>query len=424
MVVKVKILVALLAVFQTCNFACGQKKPAEEPVVRPVPVVVQPENSDTAATVLKHSVITGAERTALYLPILTNKRIGAVVNHTSLIGTAHLVDSLLGLGVKVQKIYAPEHGFRGLADAGEEVGDGQDQATGLPIISLYGDHQKPTKTDLAGIDLMVFDIQDVGARFYTYISTMSYLMEACAEENIPLVILDRPNPNGHYVDGPVLEKTYRSFVGLHEVPVVHGMTVGEYAQMVNGEGWLGGGMKCDLTVIPCLNYDHSTYYELPVKPSPNLPNMHAIYLYPSLCFFEGTNVSVGRGTDKQFQVYGAPGFPGGNFSFTPQPGEGAKNPPFEGKRCAGFDLSSLSIETLQTHKSLNLNYLIDFYHSFPDKQGFFLKNLFFDKLAGNSTLRKQIMEGKSETEIRESWAAGLSIFKEKRKQYLLYKDFE
>ncbi len=420
MVVKLQILVAIWVVFQTCNFACGQKKS----VVEPDKTSIEISSSQAADTVEDKTLVLGAERIEFYLPKLSGKRIGMVVNHTSMLGNTHLVDSLLKLGVDIKKIYAPEHGFRGLADAGEQVKGGKDVNTGLPIISLYGSNKKPTKSDLSGVDLVLFDIQDVGARFYTYISTMSYVMEACAEQNLPMMVLDRPNPNGHYMDGPVLEKAYSSFIGLHEIPVVHGMTVGEYAQMVNGEGWLAGSKQCDLTIIPCLNYDHTAFYELPIKPSPNLPNMHAIYLYPSLCFFEGTNVSVGRGTDKQFQVYGAPDFPLGNYSFTPMPKDGAKNPPLEGQLCKGFDLSDIKISDLQQRKRLNLSYLIDFYKNYPNKNGFFLKNLFFNKLAGNSTLRQQIIEGKSEAEIRESWKAGLENFKKMRKKYLLYKDFE
>jgi uncharacterized protein YbbC (DUF1343 family) len=421
MVVKLKILVAFLVIFQIVHFACGQKKSVDSPGE-----ITVADTLEQAAEQAQQNPqpLCGADRTSVYLPILQGKRIGMVVNHTSVIGATHLVDSLLKLGLDIQKIYAPEHGFRGTADAGETVKNGKDQRTGLPIVSLYGSHKKPTENDLAGVDLVLFDIQDVGARFYTYISTMSYVMEACAEQKLPFIVLDRPNPNGHFVDGPVLEKAFSSFVGLHEIPVVHGMTVGEYAQMVNGEDWLANGRKCDLTVVPCQHYDHTTFYQLPIQPSPNLPNMHAIYLYPSLCFFEGTNVSVGRGTDKQFQVYGAPGFPAGNFAFTPVPKDGAKNPPFEGQLCKGYDLSELEIGELQRSNRLNLSYLLDFYRDFPNKGDFFLKNLFFDKLAGNSALRQQITAGKSEAEIRESWNTRLGNFKKTRKKYLLYKDFE
>ncbi len=277
---------------------------------------------------------------------------------------------------------------------------------------------------LAGVDLVLFDIQDVGARFYTYISTLTYVMEACAENGIPMLVLDRPNPNGHFVDGPVLQKAFASFVGLHEVPVVYGMTIGEYARMVNGEGWLANSVKCQLEVVPCTGYDHRTHYELPIKPSPNLPNMTAVLLYPSLCFFEGTVVSVGRGTEKQFQVIGAPGATVGDFSFTPEPKPGATNPPQQGKKCRGYDLSGLSGDSLRQQKGIDLSFLLKFYREFPDKANFFLKTSHFDALAGSGELKQQIIEGKTEAEIRESWQAGLRIFKEIRKKYLLYVDFE
>ncbi|MEO1257825.1 MAG: DUF1343 domain-containing protein [Bacteroidota bacterium] len=365
----------------------------------------------------------GAANTELYLPKIKDKNIALVVNQTSMIGNSHLVDSLLKLNISIKKIFAPEHGFRGHADAGEKVKDGIDVQTNLPIVSLYGKKKKPLPEDLIDIDLIVFDIQDVGARFYTYISSMSYLMEACAELDIPLLILDRPNPNGHYVDGPVLKKGFESFVGLHPVPVVHGMTVGEYAQMVNGEGWLKDGIKCALEIIKCNNYDHTKFYELPIKPSPNLPNMRSIYLYPSICFFEGTQVSVGRGTDKQFQVLGAPEHPDGNFEFTPVSMPGAKYPKHENKMCRGYDLTEIDLSKLKSLPQLNLNYLIDFYQNYKNKNRFFNENLFFDKLAGNDELRKQLIAGKSENEIRESWQKALNTFKKTRNKYLLYKDF-
>ncbi len=366
----------------------------------------------------------GAERTNEYLPIISNKNIALVVNQTSVIGKTHLVDSLQKLGILIKKIYAPEHGFRGKADAGEHVVDGVDKKTGLPVVSLYGKKRKPSESDLAGIDVVVFDVQDVGARFYTFISTMSYMMEACAANNLGFIVLDRPNPLGHYVDGPVLEPEYSSFVGLHQVPVVHGMTMGEYARMVNGEGWLSDGLRCDLSVIECANYDHNTFYKLPISPSPNLPNMRAIYLYPSICFFEGTEASEGRGTDKQFQVYGSPNYIKTDFKFTPVSIPGAKYPKHENEICYGYDLSNLDIKELQEKKSIDLNYLIDFYQNFPDKNNFFLENLFFDKLAGGSDLRKQIIAGEPESEIRKSWESDLIKFKSIRGKYLLYSDFE
>lgn len=370
-------------------------------------------------------VIVGAERFDQYLDRLKEKNVGLVVNQTSIVGfpkiKTHLLDTLLKQNISVRKILTPEHGFRGSADAGEKVKSGIDEETGLPIISLYGNKKKPAREDIADLDVLVFDIQDVGARFYTYISTMHYVMEACAENKKPLIVLDRPNPNGLYVDGPVLDTAFRSFVGMHPVPIVHGMTIGEYALMINGEKWLKSGARCDLTVIPCMNYDHTILYNLPVKPSPNLPNMTAVYLYPSLCLFEGTVVSVGRGTNKPFQILGNPEFQGG-FSFKPESMEGAKEPLYEGKTCHGIDLSGLPAKHFQQKKSLDLSYLIDFYKKYPDKQKFF--NSFFEKLAGTDELRRQVEEGKTEEQIRYSWQPDLEKFISVRKKYLLYKDFE
>ena len=369
------------------------------------------------------SVQVGATQMGEYLSILKGKNVALLVNQTSTIRETHLVDTLLQKGISIKKIFAPEHGFRGQADAGEKVKDGKDAKTGIPLISLYGKNKKPSVEHLKGIDMVVFDIQDVGARFYTYISSMSYVMEACAENNIDFMVLDRPNPNGHFVDGPVLKKEYSSFVGLHQVPVVHGMTVGEYAQMVNNEGWLKGGVKCNLIVIKCENYDHKTFYELPIKPSPNLPNNRSIYLYPSLCFFEGTTASAGRGTNKQFQIYGHPDFKQGDFIFTPEPMPGAKYPKFDGKECNGYDLTKLDLKEFQEMGRLNLRYLMHFYKNFDKKEDFFLENKFFDKLAGSATLRWQIINGKSEEEIRNSWQKDLNDFKKIRVKYLLYDDF-
>lgn len=366
----------------------------------------------------------GASLLDQYLPDLKNKNVALLVNQTSTVGETHLVDVLLEKGISIKKIFAPEHGFRGQADAGEQVKDGKDAKTGIPLISLYGKNKKPSAAQLQGIDLVVFDIQDVGARFYTYISSMSYVMEACAQNNVDFMVLDRPNPNGHFVDGPVLKKEYQSFVGLHQVPIVHGMTVGEYAQMVNNEGWLKGNVKCNLIVIKCENYDHKIFYELPIKPSPNLPNIRSIYLYPSLCLFEGTTASAGRGTDKQFQIYGHPDFTQGDFNFTPKPMPGAKYPKFDGKKCNGYDLTKLGMKEFQEMGRLNLRYLMHFYKNFNNKKDFFLENKFFDKLAGNSTLRWQIINRKSEEEIRDSWQKDLIAFKKIRGKYLLYEDFE
>jgi len=323
----------------------------------------------------------------------------------------------------VQLVFAPEHGFRGTADAGEHVSNGVDPKTKTAIVSLYGDNKKPKPGQLKDLDILVFDIQDVGVRFYTYISTLQYVMEACAENNKPLVILDRPNPNGHYVDGPVLDTQYRSFVGMQPIPIVYGMTMGEYAKMLNGEKWLANKEQCAITVIPCLNYDHKTFYSLPVKPSPNLPNMAAIYLYPSLCFFEGTNnVSLGRGTDKPFQIYGSDVFPVNlPFSFTPKPMDGAKNPPLLDKKCYGYDLSTIPLDTLRKQK-FTLNYLLNAYKLSKDKNKFF--SSFFIKLAAKGSLSVQIEKGMNEKIIKTTWKAQIAKFKVIRKKYLLYKDFE
>jgi uncharacterized protein YbbC (DUF1343 family) len=325
----------------------------------------------------------------------------------------HLVDYLLKNKINIQKIYAPEHGFRGTADAGEHVVDGKDVKTGIPILSLYGENRKPKPEQLEGIDVLVFDLQDVGARFYTYISTLHYIMESCAENNIPLLVLDRPNPNISIVDGPILEKEYSSFVGMHTIPLLHGMTIGEYAQMINGENWLKDGLRCDLKIITCAGYNREMKYSLLEKPSPNLPNDQAINLYPSLCLFEGTNVSVGRGTEKQFQIYGSPYLPKGDFSFTPIPNFGAKEPVYNGIECYGEDLTSIpKIDKLE------LKWLLKAYNETEDKTKFF--NAFFTKLAGSKKLQAQIEEGLTEDEIRATWKSGLHDFKKMRKPYLIY----
>ena len=365
-------------------------------------------------------IIPAAEQPELYLPLLKGKRIALVINHSSLVGKKYLVDTLLKHGIKVQKIFAPEHGFRGNADAGAHIKNSRDTQTGLPIISLYGKHKKPTKADLKGIDLILFDIQDVGVRFYTYLSTLHYIMEAGAEQHIPVIVLDRPNPNGHYIDGPLLQKKYRSFVGLHPVPLVYGMTIGEYARMINGERWLKAGKAVALTVIPLANYTHQSFYSLPVKPSPNLPNEMAVMLYPSLALFEGTVISAGRGTKKPFQLYGAPEYKVKKFFFIPRSRPGANYPKFRGQRCYGVDLSRTDFKTQYEKKRLNLSYLQNAYANYPDKKKFFLKNRFIDKLSGSDKLRKQIESGVSEEEIRKSWEKDLVSFKKIRKKYLLY----
>ena len=378
---------------------------------------------------------TGADQPEIYLSLLKDKKVGILTNQTGIIqylvtsgrskdereqqvfiDTESIVDYLIKNKINLKKIYAPEHGFRGTADAGELIKDGKDTKTGLPIISLYGNNKKPTKEQLAEIDVMIFDLQDVGARFYTYISSLHYLMEACAENNIPVIVLDRPNPKGATVDGPVLEMKNKSFVGMHPIPVLHGMTIGEYAQMINGEKWLKNGVQAKLTIIPVKNYNKGMHYSLPVKPSPNLPNDTSINLYTSLCFFEGTNVSMGRGTEKQFQIYGSPFLKNMDFTFTPKPNEGAKDPVHNGVKCFGEDLS-----THKTIDGLSLEWLLKAYKNTDNKEKFF--NNFFIKLAGTDQLQKQIEKGLTEKEIRSTWKAGIEEFKETRKKYLLYTDF-
>ena len=354
-----------------------------------------------------------------YLWLLRGKRLGLVVNQTSTVEGTHLVDTLLALDQDVRIIFAPEHGFRGEADAGAKIADGADGRTGLPIRSLYGSNKKPVEEDLQEVDLIVFDIQDVGARFYTYISTLHYVMESAARYGKPVVILDRPNPNGHYVDGPVRQPGFESFVGLDPIPVVHGLTVGEYGKMVNGEGWLGEGLECDLTVVPCTNYTHQSSYELPVPPSPNLPNQRSIYLYPSLCFFEGTVLSVGRGTNKQFQVYGHPRLDGPD-AFTPRPGPGAASPKLNGEECHGYDLTASPAAAYRTER-LDLSPLLTAYAELKAKGVDPIDRPdFLDLLAGTDRLREMIVAGRSEAEIRDSWAEELEIYRALRKQYLLY----
>jgi len=386
-------------------------------------------------------VITGAERMEVYLPFLKDKSVGVFANHTSMVAQTHLVDTLLSHGIRVVKIFGPEHGFRGHADAGETVKDGTDQKTGIPVISLYGNHKKPTKADLKDLDVLVFDIQDVGVRFYTYISSLQYFLEAALENHKPLMILDRPNPNGFYVDGPVLDTAFRSFIGMQPVPVVYGLTIGEYALMLTGENLLSdeanrinaynittkpnADTPFHVTVIKCRNYDHNTRYVLPVNPSPNLKQMQSIYLYPSTCFFEGTVLSEGRGTDKPFVMFGHPKLPASLHSFTPKPNTGAKTGKCFYQKCYGWDLSGSNEEVLQSlDGKLQLQYLIKAYNLFPGKDSFFLKNNFFHKLAGNDVLMQQVKKGIPEADIRESWQPALDAFKATRKKYLLYTDFE
>jgi uncharacterized protein YbbC (DUF1343 family) len=363
--------------------------------------------------------IPGANQIELYNSIIEGKSVAVVANQTSKIGSTHLVDTLFSIGINIKVIFAPEHGFRDLADAGESIENSKDTETGVPIISLYGSHLKPTPLDLKGIDVVIFDIQDVGTRFYTYISTLHYILESCAENHVECLVLDRPNPNGFYFDGNILDTTYKSFVGMDPVPVVHGMTVGEYSNMLNGEGWLKKGVKCDLVVINCKNYTHKTLYELPVRPSPNLPNQTSVYLYPSICFFEGTTVSLGRGTSFPFQVFGSPKLPDKGFSFIPESLPGAKNPLLLGVKCFGTDLRDAMKQNLVPKPELNLEWLISAYKDFPDKDKFF--NSYFDVLAGGPVLRKQIQKGMTSEQIRATWKDGLAKFAKIREKYLLYK---
>jgi uncharacterized protein YbbC (DUF1343 family) len=401
------------------------------------PTLSKGEGGETEKIITLENIKTGADNFDAYLPLLKDKKVGIVTNLSGIIKvsgktgavlnekgeavgefeevdkTVSIVDFLIEKNISIQKIFAPEHGFRGTADAGEHIVDGKDTKTGLPIISLYGDNKKPKPEQLEGIDVVVFDVQDVGVRFYTYISTLHYVMEACAENNIPLLVLDRPNPNGAIVDGPILENEFSSFVGMHPVPVLYGMTIGEYAQMINGEKWLKNGIQCQLTVVPCLNYTREMNYSLPVRPSPNLPNDLSINLYASLCLFEGTNMSVGRGTEKQFQIYGSPFLPKGDFSFTPTPNLGAKKPLYDGEVCFGEDLTA----SAKAHQ-LELKWLLKTYQETQDKSKFF--SPFFTKLAGTKKLQEQIEAGISENKIRKSWKKNLEDFMKMRERYLIY----
>ncbi len=365
-----------------------------------------------------NDVICAASRLNLYLPLIKNKKVAIVANQSSLINNTHLVDSLITHNVDIVKILCPEHGFRGKADAGEKVNNDIDSKTKIPIISLYGSHKKPTNDDLKGIDIVLFDLQDVGTRFYTYISTLTYVMEACAEQSIPLLVLDRPNPNGYFIDGPILDKKYTSFVGLHPVPVVYGMTIGEYSKMVLGEKWINMYDSLDLKIIPLSNYNHNMIVKLATKPSPNLPNWQSVYLYPSLCFFEGTIMSVGRGTNYPFQIYGHPQFTIGSYVFTPVSLQGASKPPLEGKHCYGANLSGYANNYIYNQNQINLTWLIGAYEIMHDKNDFFTN--YFEKLSGTEDLRKQIETGFSEKEIRETWQPGLDNFRKIRSKYLLY----
>ena len=393
--------------------SCGSKTKDESALNSKILNQVQ----DDKTIINDESIITGSNQTDLYVPLLKGKRVGIVANQTSVLfnekGYSHIVDSLLKLNIDIKKIFSPEHGFRGNADAGEHINDDFDVKTNLPIISLHGKTKKPTPEHLDGIDIMIFDIQDVGVRFYTYLSNLHYVLEACAENNIPLIILDRPNPNGHYIDGPVLDTKYKSYVGLHPVPLVYGMTIGEYGLMINGEKWLNNEIQCDLSIISLKNYTHNTPYSLPINPSPNLPNDQAINLYPSLDIFRGTPINVGRGTNYQMQRYGAPFFPKSDFSYIPKPNIGAKHPRFKGEVCYGVDLNNEPVLN-----SFTLKFVLDAYKKTPKSISFFGPTWTIH--AGNEILQQQIEQGLSENEIKDSWKKDLVAFKELRKQYLIY----
>lgn len=367
--------------------------------------------------------LVGASRIGDYSTYLNGKQVAIAGNQTSVIGNTHLVDTLVSLGVKISKIFCPEHGFRGEAEAGAKVNSSVDSKTGISIVSLYGNNKKPTPEQLSGVQIVLFDLQDVGVRFYTYISTLHYVMEACAENNIPLIVLDRPNPNGYFVDGPTLKPDCKSFVGMHPVPIAYGLTIGEYAQMINGEKWLKNGAQCKLTVVSALNYTHNTRYHLPIAPSPNLQTMRAIYLYPTLCLFEGTPISIGRGTNTPFEIVGNPKLEISDFSFTPHaiPGK-SDNPPCKDQLCKGYDLGEFSEQYLRKSNGINIFWIIDLYKKYPDKKEFFTP--FFDKLAGDKSLKEMIIAGKTEEQIRASWQLELKAFKVIRKKYLLYPDFD
>lgn len=427
----------VLRFFMICLIAISLHIPSlAQGIIINVPHPARKKNTTTAP------IVPAAEQLNQYLPLLKNKKLALLVNHTSTIGSSHIIDTLKKAGMDIKVVFGPEHGFRGDAPDGAKIETTTDAKTGIPVVSLYGKKNKPTPEDLAGVDLMIYDIQDVGARFYTFISSLQYFMEAALENNIPLLILDRPNPNGFYVDGPVLDPKFKSFVGMQPVPVVYGMTIGEYAHMILQEGWLSetankayerlkrtrykeGAKFFQLTVIPVANYTHKSKYVLPVKPSPNLPDMGSIYWYPSTCFFEGTTFSEGRGTPKPFEYIGHPLMPKTMFSFTPESTPGAPQPKHKGQVCYGFNLSGKPDEILKKINSkLQISYLLEAYKLFPDKENFFTKNKGINRLAGTDELMQQIKSGKTEAEIRASWEPKLQVFKKIRKKYLLYPDFE
>lgn len=408
MLVKNSVRLIAISIFISCAGTAQQGKVKEQ--------------SETTVVQQEPELRTGAERMGLYLSQMEGKRVAVVANQTSMVDNVHLVDTLLARGVEISHAYAPEHGFRGNQDAGAHISDEKDMKTGLSIYSLHGSSKKPSAESLEGVDILLFDIQDVGARFYTYISSLHYVMEACAEQGVKVIVLDRPNPHGHYIDGPVMEEEFSSFVGMHPVPVVYGMTIGEYAQMINGEHWMKAGVQAELQVIPIAGYTHVSEYRLPIPPSPNLPNQASIELYPSLCFFEGTVVSIGRGTDHPFQIVGHPDFGLGSYMFTPESNYGSKYPKLKGETCNGQFLGEEAGKALRKEGQLNLSYLIGYYEVLSQKGEFFNNDGFFEKLSGTAEFRKQIESGMNEEEIRVSWKDDLEAFAKVREKYLIYPD--
>jgi len=405
------------------------------------PAIIESNHSVINPPEKNQRIIPGAERISEYLPMIKGKKVGIFANHTSLVGSSHLIDTLLKLGVNITVAFGPEHGFRGDIPDGVKISDYKDEKTGIPVVSLYGDKRRPAAQDIRDVDVLIFDIQDVGARFYTYISSMQEFLECALENHKPLLLLDRPNPNGFYVDGPVLDTKFRSFVGMQPIPINYGMTMGEYALMLLGEKWLSektntinaynsttqptADTPFHFMVIKCQNYTHKSRYVLPVKPSPNLPDMQSVYLYPSTCLFEGTALSEGRGTDKPFQYIGHPALPKNLFSFTPNPNAGSKSSKHFGKTCYGWNLGGSAEEVLKKiDNKIQLKWLLEAYKLFPDKDSFFSRPASFNRLAGNDVLMQQIKDGKSEEEIRKSWEPALSQFKKIRRKYLMYDDFE
>ncbi len=411
-----KLVAFCCTIFSLLTISCAAQPTQQSPSNKVLALDVK--NQETDEEVL--AIYPGANQADLYFPLLKNKKVAIVGNQTSVLfhdvahkTHTHLVDFLLENSIEVVKVFSPEHGFRGDADAGEKVNSDKDAKTGLPIVSLYGSNKKPKAEQLRGVDIVVFDLQDVGVRFYTYISTMHYVMEACAESNIPIIVLDRPNPNIDIVDGPVLELAHKSFIGMHRVPVLYGMSIGEYAQLINGENWIS--KKADLRVIPCQNYSRQSRYSLPIAPSPNLRTDNAVAWYASLCLFEGSVVSVGRGTERPFEHIGHPDFPNKTYSFTPKPGPGSKDPLLNGQKCFGLNFADS-----MAPRKLNLDPILTFYQALPNKSTFFLKNNFINLLAGNSKLKEQIIKGMNEDAIRKTWEQDLEDFKAVRQGYLIY----